>query len=104
MNGAKKCARRQCPESANRFAMREVHMMSRLQETPPVGDAGCIPAHAVAEQRAHIGFVERGKMADPVAIAARNQRGIVGEPKGDIAVLPSAEIIQRLRQVPMIQA
>ena len=79
-------------------------MVSRLQETPPVGNAGCIPAHAVAEQRAHIGFVESGKMPNPVAIAARHQGGIVGEPKSDIAVLPSAKIIQRLRQVPMIQA
>ena len=79
-------------------------MVSRLQETPPVGNAGCIPAHAVAEQRAHIGFVEGGEVPDPVAIAARNQGGVVGEPKSDIAILPSAEIVQRLRQIPMIQA
>jgi hypothetical protein len=84
--------------------MREIHMVSRLQETPPVGNARCIPAHAVAEQRAHIGFVESGKMPDPVSVAARDQGGIVGEPKRDIAVLPSAKIVQRLRQVPMIEA
>ena len=79
-------------------------MVGRLQETPPVGNAGCIPAHAVAEQRAHIGFVERGEVPDPVAIAARHQGGIVGEPERDIAILPAAKIVQRLRQIPMIQA
>ena len=43
-------------------------------------------------------------MPNPVAIAARHQGGIIGEPKSDIAILPSAKIIQRLRQIPMIQA
>ena len=70
--------------------MREIHMVSRLQEAPPVGNAGGIPPHAVAEQRAYIGFVESGKVPNPVAIAARHQGGIVGEPKRDIAVLPAA--------------
>jgi hypothetical protein len=104
IDGAKKSPRRQRPQGADRLAMREIHMVSRLQETPPVGNAGGIPAHAVAEQRAHIGFVEGGKMPNPVAIAARHQGGIIGEPKSDIAILPAAKIIQRLRQIPMIQA
>ena len=84
--------------------MHKIHVVGHLRNTPPVGDAGGVPDHGVAEQRAHVGLVEGGEVPYPVAVAARDQGGVVGEPTRDIAVLPSAEIVQRLRQIPMIEA
>ena len=63
-----------------------------------------MPAQAIAEQREQRGLVERGEPLDPIAIAPRGQRHIVGEPPRTIAIGPATAIIERLRQVPMIEA
>ena len=43
-------------------------------------------------------------MLDPVAVAPGHQGGVIGEPAGAVAVGPAAEVVQRLRQIPMVEA
>ena len=59
---------------------------------------------AVAEQREDRRFIEGGEALDPVAIAVRDKSGVVGKPCDAVSVRPAAEIVERLRHVPVIEA
>ena len=61
-------------------------------------------AHAIAEQRVNVGLVEHHPMLDAVAEALRHDARVIGELVGDVALEPAALVLQRLRQIPVIEA
>ena len=63
-----------------------------------------VAAFAVAEQRVDVGLVERHPMLDAVAQPFRNDARVVGEFLRDVTIEPAALLLQRLRQVPMVEA
>ena len=85
-------------------AMRQVHVMGGLAESAAIGQPGRMPGHAVTEQGEDRWLVEGREAPHAIAVARGDQRSIVGEPSGDVAVEPSAPVLERLRQVPVIQA
>ena len=52
-----------------------------------------MPAHAVAEQRVDVGFVEHDPMLDAVAEPPRHDARIVGELVGGVAIEPAAALL-----------
>ena len=42
-------------------------------------------------------------MLHPVAEAVVHDRGVVGEPLGGVALRPAAGVLERLRQVPVVE-
>ncbi len=78
-------------------------MDGTVQRIEP-GAIACGATEAIAEQREYRRLVEGGKTFHPVAIAIRDQSGIVGKPFDAVPAGPAPEVVQRLRQIPMIQA
>ena len=62
-----------------------------------------MPGEPIAEQGKYGRLVERGEAAYSVAVAPRDQCGVVAIPADDIATEPPALILERLRQIPMIE-
>ena len=62
------------------------------------------PAYGTAEQIEDRRFVECRETFDAIPKTRRDQRRVVGEPCHRLPIHPSAEILQRLWQVPVIQA
>ena len=60
-------------------------------------------ARAVAEERRAPRLVERGPGVHPVAERAVHQRRVVREPAGGVPLRPAAGVLQRLRQVPVVE-
>src|SRR6516162_11427858 len=56
------------------------------------------------EQRVDIGLVEDRPMLDAVAESVSHDARVIRERCGGIAVEPAALLLQRLRQVPMVEA
>ena len=65
--------------------------------------AGRVLAGAVAEERRAPRLVERGPVAHPVAERAVHERRVLGEPGGGVPGRPAAGVLQRLRQVPVVE-
>ncbi len=65
--------------------------------------ARCVDAERIAERGHHERLVQRDPERDTVGEAVRGQAGVVGEPVRGVAVQPAARILQRLRQVPVVQ-
>src|SRR5664280_29186 len=61
-------------------------------------------AEAEAKQREDRRLVEGGEALDPVAVAGRYKGGVVGEPSDTVSCRPAAEIVERLRHVPVVEA
>ena len=61
-------------------------------------------AHTVSEQRVDIGLVEDRPMLHAVAEPPSHHARVICERCGRIAIEPAALLLQRLRQVPMIDA
>ena len=62
-----------------------------------------VHAGGVAEERRAPRLVERGPDPHPVAERVVHRGGVVGEPVGGVAVGPAARVLQRLRQVPVVE-
>ena len=77
--------------------------MNGAQQHRAVGNSRRLAAEAIAEEREHARLVECRVALHPVAVAARDQVGVIGEPLRAIAVGPAAEVLQRLRQIPVIE-
>ena len=60
-------------------------------------------AAGVAEERGAPRLVERGPGVDPVAERVVHVAGVVGEAVRGVAVRPAAPLLERLRQVPVVQ-
>ena len=65
------------------------------------------PGRVDAEEMAEPGdaprLVDRGGGADAVAETRHDDLGVVGEPAGDVAVQPAAEVGERRRQLPVVE-
>ena len=57
----------------------------------------------VTENRKDPGLVERHPMLDPIAQRVGDGGGVVAEIFGEVAIRPSAGVLERLRQIPMIE-
>ncbi len=62
-----------------------------------------VDAECVTHGRHHVRLVERDPHPDPVGQPPGGQRRVVGEPLGGIPAQPAARVLQRLRQVPVVQ-
>ena len=63
-----------------------------------------VQAQQVTQKRRNVRLVEHNEVLHPVAVAFGHKGRVVGKPVGDITVLPAAFVLERLRQVPMVQA
>ena len=68
-----------------------------------VAPPGRVITRAVAEERRAPRLVERGPVLHPVAERAVHERGVLGEPGGGVAGRPAAGVLERLRQVPVVE-
>ena len=69
----------------------------------PVAPARCVPAFDVTLIDDHPRLVDRRPQRHAIAQRAVHQLGILGEPIGGLRIGPAAAILQRLRQVPMVE-
>ena len=79
-------------------------MVNRFVKCGLVAYARRSPTKSIAEQGKDAWFIERGKSLDAITISPPHQCRVVGEPADDVAALPAAKIVERLRQIPMIEA
>jgi len=96
--------RHQRAQRVNRGAVREIHVMDRAQERVDSGARMRAAAKPVSEQREDRRLVKGRKALDAVAVAAGDEGRVVGEPAGRVPDGPATQILERLRQVPMIKA
>ena len=79
------------------------HMMHGARGGALVAVAGSMGAEIVAEIGDAPGLVDGRGGFEPVAEFPGNQRGVVGEPAGNVAVHPAAPVLQRGRQIPVVK-
>ena len=92
------------PKHVNGCAMAQIDVMDGLVQGRFFGNPRRVRAETISEQGEDTGFVEGCKSPDAIAIAPRDECRIVGKPSRDVAVLPTAEFVERLRQVPVVEA
>ena len=91
-------------QGLHRAALRQILVMGRRQHVRQAGHTRRMAADAIAEQRMDVGLVEHRPVLDAVAQPPGDDPRIVGEFAGDVAVDPTAAILQCLRQIPMVEA
>src|SRR5579863_1916718 len=79
-------------------------MMHRAEVIRAPAQTRRVVAEPVPDDSMHRSFVEHGPVLHPIAEASGHDLGVIGEPMPDIAVQPAAAVLQRLRQVPVIEA
>ena len=62
-----------------------------------------VAAHAVTEQCVHVRLIEHRPVLDAIGEPPRHNARVVGEFGGNVAVQPTARLLQRLGQIPMIE-
>ena len=103
VNAADRRRRHRRTQCVDGGAMGQVHVVNGRVQRSVIAETRRMLAAAVAEQREHRRLVEGRKPFDPVAVPLACDSGIVREPCGAVARRPAAEIVERLRQVPMIK-
>src|SRR6516162_2860320 len=83
--------------------MREVHDMDRRQRGRSSANTWGMIAVAISFDTCGVRLVEGRPMFYPVAELPNRQMRIVGEPRSNISVLPAAAILERLREVPVVE-
>ena len=87
----------------HRQAVAQQVVVRRGQGTVAFARAGCVAALAVAHDRGAVRLVQRGPLGDDVTERLVHGRRVVGEPAGGVADAPPAPVLQRLRQIPVVQ-
>ena len=77
--------------------------MGRRERERVVRLPGRVDAGPVPEPRGDPGLVDRGPRRDLTGERAVDDRRVLGEPGRRVAVRPAAEILERLREVPVVQ-
>ena len=77
--------------------------MRHAQRRRPVAQSRRLHAVGVTEERDHPGLVVGHPGRDQIAQLLRHQRGVVGEALGRVARGPAADLLERLRQVPVVE-
>ena len=84
-------------------AVREVEVVDRGERGGVVGHAGGVHARRVAEERRAPRLVERGPHVDPVAQHLGQLARVLAEADGGLPVGPAALVLERLREVPVVE-
>jgi len=84
--------------------VRQVQVVDGGQHVGQTLQAGGVVAEPVSEQRVDIGLVEDRPMLHAVAEPPSHHARVICERCGRIAIEPAALLLQRLRQVPMVEA
>ncbi len=90
-------------QDLDRAAVGEQEMVRRRQRVGRARPAGSVAAVPVALPRGHARLVQRDPALDPVAEPAGDDLGVLAERVDGIPVRPAAEILESLRQVPVIE-
>ena len=78
-------------------------VMGRGDRGSRVAPPGSVRADAVAMVRGDPRFIDGRDAPDPVAEPLRHDRGVIGERQGGGTGRPAARILERLREVPVVQ-
>ena len=78
-------------------------MVRRAQRDRPVCRAGRLRPVRVAEERDHPGLVVRDPVVDEVAELGEDDVGVLDEPVDEVARRPAALLLQRLREIPVVE-
>ena len=84
-------------------AVPEQEVVRRAVGRSALAPAGCVHPRGVPEVGRAPGLVVRGPQSHPVAEAVVDDRGVVGEGLGGVAVQPAVAVLERLRQVPVVE-
>ena len=90
-------------ESRARPALREVDDVAGPHRELAIVNPGRMDAEHVAEDGENPRLVERHPMLDAIAEVLRADGGIVAEVSRGVAIGPSAEVLEHLRKIPMIE-
>ena len=77
--------------------------MGGAQRRDRVLHAGRVAADGVADEGRHPRLVERRPVLDAVVQPVVDRRGVLGEALGRVALGPAAAVLQRLREVPVVE-
>ena len=83
--------------------VREQRVVGGVHGGDVVLAAGCVHAGGVAEKRHAPRLVDRDPAAHPVAERVVDERGVLGQAVGGLALRPAARVLEHLRQVPVVQ-
>src|SRR5206468_7618242 len=86
-----------------RPTVREQHVVDRRQRAAPVLFTRGMEAVRVAEDAVHPRLVDRAPPRDAVAIGVEAGARVLGERVDDVAVAPAALVLERLRQITVIE-
>jgi len=88
---------------AHRQPLREVDDVAGLHREPAIVNPWRMDAEHVAEHGENPRLVERHPMLHAIAEVLRAHLGIVAEVFRDLAIGPSAHVLDHLRKIPMIE-
>ena len=103
MGDARLGLRGEVPDDAQGLAVGEQHVMGGGQCGVQVGDARCVPGLQVADHGRAERLVHCHPARDDVTEAVQHELHVVAEVRHRVAVHPAAGVLQRLRQVPVVQ-
>src|SRR5674476_961551 len=81
----------------------EVQVMDGLQGILAAGPAGGVRAGTIAEVCRTPGLVQRGPGLDPVTEGGSDHGRVLREPVGGLTIRPPSRILERLRQIPVVE-
>src|SRR5262249_13153184 len=90
-------------DRAEGLALREVHRVRGAQEGVRLAPAGRVDAHQVAARREDVRLVEDHPVRHAVAERPHHQLAELSEAARQVAIRPAARVLERLRQVPMVE-
>jgi len=92
------------PKARDPAAMRQVLVMECRKHRFAAAQPRSMLGKAMAHHGMHHRLVERDPARRAIAESARDEPGVIGIPIGDRALCPAAAILQRLGQVPVVEA
>ena len=87
----------------NRLAVRQQRVVDCAERGRPVADTGSLDPVGVAEDARHPRLVVGDPGGHDVAEGVEDDPGVLGEALDDVARCPAALVLERLRQVPVVQ-
>src|SRR5919204_591664 len=90
-------------ERLHRGSVRQQEVMRDAQREPPVLRSGRLRPVRMAEEGGHPRLVVRDPVVDGVTELVEHDLRVLGEPLDDVARSPTARILQRLRQIPVVE-
>ena len=83
--------------------MREQQGVRGPQRQAEISLAGSVLTHPVAEECGHPRLVDREPVLNSGAERGRDRLRVVAEPARGVAIGPAAAVLQRLRQIPVVE-